>query len=77
MFETLSLEDVLNHFKTFPFATESEVVSDDEDWGVVLVGPETELVRAQLLRVCPEVPLPAKYEFAGFPLGRVDEKDAL
>jgi len=77
IFETLVFEDVLNHFKTFPFATESEVMSHDEDWGVVVIGPETELVRANVLRICPEIPLPEKYEFAGFPIGKADEKDAM
>ncbi len=75
--DSLSFDDVLHHFKTYPFATESEVVSHDEDWGAVVIGPETELVRASMLRVCPEIPLPDKYEFAGLAVGKADEKDAM
>lgn len=75
--DSLSFEDVLQHFKTYPFATESDVVSHEEDCGVVVIGPETELVRASLLRVCPEIPLPDKYEFAGLAVGKADEKDAM
>lgn len=75
--ESLHFEDVLRHFATYPFATESEVLSYDEDCGVVVIGPEAELVRASLLRVCPEIPLPDKYEFAGLAVGKADEKDAM